>query len=125
MILIILLLIVLVILTVIVYADEDLDDYDPYEYHRARTAYLQAQDNFDQADPEHIDMAIYDMSKTEIGFRNELRKFRIEGIIRSSQDTLTWIALACDGDLQHHLPALNRMTGTLETAIWGYERLYA
>lgn len=92
MVLIILLLIAFVILTVLYIriemslADEDLDDYDPHEYHRARTAYLQAQGNFDQADPEHVDMAIYDMSKSEIGFRNELRKIRIEG---ENNDTTT------------------------------------
>lgn len=130
MVLIVLLLIAFVLLTVLYIliemnqADEDLDDYDPHEYNRARLTYLQAQGNFDQADPQYIDVAISDLGVSENRVNNELRKIRIEDI-RSSQDTLTWIALACDGDLQHRQPALNRMTATLEIAIYGYERLYA
>lgn len=59
--------------------DEDLDDYDPHEYHRARTAHLQAQGNFDQADPQYIDVAISDLGISENRMNNELRKIRIGG----------------------------------------------
>lgn len=54
-------------------------DYDPAEYHRARAAYLQAQRNFELAEPQYIDVAISDLGISENRVDNEIRKLRLEG----------------------------------------------
>lgn len=90
---------------------------DSHAYRDASAAYLLAQQNFLQADPQYIDVAIGDLFSTEIRVNNELWKIRHEAI-GSNPDTWKWISLACDGDLQHH----NRTMATLEIAVAGYER---
>lgn len=97
--------------------DEGTPEYDSYEYRNASAAYLLAQQNFDEADSQYIDVAIGDLFSTEIRVNNELWKIRHEAI-GSNPDTWKWISLACDGDLQHH----NRTMATLEIAVAGYDR---
>lgn len=57
-------------------SDEIVEEYDPDEYHKARKAYLQAQANFDQAEPMHVDVSIYDLNSAECRFGNELRRLK-------------------------------------------------
>lgn len=90
-----------------------------YEYKNASAAYKQAEQNFEQADPEFIDVAICDLCSAELRVGSELWKIRNKNI---RSDTWKWITLACDGDLQHHTAAINRMTATLEIAVAGYDR---
>lgn len=96
---------------------------DSHAYRDAGAAYLRAQQNFLQAEPQYIDVAISDLHCAEIQVNNELWKIRHEAI-GSNSDTMLWITLACDGDLQHHQPTINRMTAKLETAVYIYDRLY-
>lgn len=99
--------------------DEGFPEYDSYEYRNASAAYLQAQHNFEQADSPFIDVAICDLCSAEMRVNSELWKIRNRDI---GPDTWKWITLACDGDLQHRMPAINRKTATLEIAVAGYER---
>lgn len=57
--------------------DEGVPEYDFYEYRNTSAAYLQAQQNFEQADSQYIDIAINDLCSTENQVNNELRKVRI------------------------------------------------
>lgn len=59
--------------------DKGVPEYDFYEYRNTRAAYLQAQQNFEQADSQYIDIAINDLCSTENQVNNELRKVRIGG----------------------------------------------
>lgn len=60
--------------------DEGIEpEYDSYDYHQAHAAYQQAQANFEQADPQYIDIAVSDMGISENRVDNELRKIREGG----------------------------------------------
>lgn len=58
--------------------DEHIENYDHGDYNTARLAYLQSQQNFDQAEPKYIDIAISDLGISENRVNNELRKIRLE-----------------------------------------------
>ncbi|MEB3103049.1 hypothetical protein [Ferviditalea candida] len=53
-------------------------DQKPGPYQSALHAYQQAQRNFDQAEPQYIDMAIADWNIHESRLVNEMRKIKIQ-----------------------------------------------
>lgn len=58
--------------------DEGVEKCDPGEYHRAHERFIQAQRNFEIADPDFIDTAVYDLMSAESRFGSELRRLKQE-----------------------------------------------